>query len=96
MAGIMQENPLLNYGKMLQGFRVDMFMSKTEVAQALGVTITSITNWENGVKLPRPEHRKAMAKMYRMPPEADLLSALRMYSKEELVLIVANLLERKG
>ncbi len=92
----MQENPLTNYGEMLKGFREDLCMTQTEVAQALGVTVNAVASWENARRIPNPINRAELKRIYKMPPEADLLSCIRMYSKEELVQIVMNLLEKNS
>jgi transcriptional regulator with XRE-family HTH domain len=92
----MQENPLRNYGEMLKGFREDNCLTQQQVANELGVTKMTVSNWERGINIPRPEKREALKYLYNMPPEADVFNSLRMYSKEELIQIVMNLLERKG
>jgi transcriptional regulator with XRE-family HTH domain len=91
----MQRNPLKAYGQMLKGFREDLYLTQATVAELVGVDKMTISNWENGRRLPRPNHRAVLMRIYNMPPEADLLSCLRMYSKEELMEIVVDLLERR-
>lgn len=88
------EIALKSYGEMLKGFREDNCMTQLQVAHELGVTKMTVSNWERGVKLPKPEHRKLLRFLYNMPPEADVVQYVRMYSKEELVQIVMNFLDR--
>ena len=38
--------------------------TQDEVARAIGTTVTNISHWETGLKVPRPEWLTALAKFY--------------------------------
>jgi transcriptional regulator with XRE-family HTH domain len=48
-------------------------LSLRDVAAQIGVSVNSITSWEKGAMLPRPEHRERLAALYGLP-EAQLFA----------------------
>ncbi len=90
----MKENPLISYGLMLKGFREDNYLTQQEVAEVLDVTKMTISNWENARRIPNRDYRNRLRRLYNMPPEADLLGCLKMYSKDELVEILMSFIDK--
>ena len=50
--------------KTLKLFREMSGLTQEQVAREIGATSTSISHWENGLKVPRPEWLTALAKLY--------------------------------
>ncbi len=90
----MQNNPLLQYGEMLAGFRKDLYLTQEEVALHCGVSTLTISHWERGRRIPNSENRRMLNNLYQIPPEGGLLGMLKMYSKEELAQLVITLLDK--
>jgi transcriptional regulator with XRE-family HTH domain len=47
--------------------RVGRNLPKPRLAEAIGVTVQEITDWENGSAVPTREQRKALEQYYRQP-----------------------------
>ncbi len=69
----MQNNPLRAYGEMLKCFREDNMLTQQEVANYLSVTKMTVSNWERGINIPRPDKRFALEVLYHMPPESNVI-----------------------
>ncbi|MBO4990512.1 MAG: helix-turn-helix transcriptional regulator [Clostridia bacterium] len=50
----------MDYGKKLKEYRKERNMTQEHLAEKLGVSTTTLYNWENGVSKPREENRKAL------------------------------------
>ena len=50
--------------KTLKMFREVEGLTQEQVARAIGTSVTNISHWENGLKVPRPEWLTALAKLY--------------------------------
>lgn len=48
----------------LKLFREMSGLTQEQVAREIGATVTSISHWENGLKVPRSEWLTALAKLY--------------------------------
>jgi len=48
--------------------------SRKEVASAIGVSLSALTMYENGERIPRDETKKAIASYYQVPIEAIFYS----------------------
>ena len=51
----------------LEAARVNAKMTQLQVAQALGVSLTTIVKWEKGVTVPAVDKAIALAELYSMP-----------------------------
>lgn len=60
----------------LAAARVNAGMTQTEAAERLGVTATTVLNWEKGKTSPRIEQVNQMADLYKVPMH-DLFFAKR-------------------
>ena len=52
------------YGENFREIREDLKMTQTQVAKALGVHQSSVSDWENDVSQPDFDKLKALARMY--------------------------------
>lgn len=64
-----------NYGERLKGLRVDRKLTRREVCNALGVTETTLLNWESGKSTPNALQVIRLADYYAMTP-GDLMTAV--------------------
>lgn len=48
----------------LKALRIGAGMTQQDLAQELGVTITSVSRWETGKAIPNPRYIKKMADMF--------------------------------
>src|SRR5579884_3828424 len=48
----------------LKQLRENILLSQKDVAQVLGVTFGTVSNWERGFKIPNFEHQRELAKLY--------------------------------
>ena len=63
--------------KTLRELREASGMTQFEVAQKLGVTITSVYNWERGAAEPFARHLLALARLYDVSPFAITLPEVK-------------------
>ena len=47
---------MVNYGKKIKDYREENEITQKELAQELGISVTTLYNWENGVTQPKPEY----------------------------------------
>lgn len=53
---------------MIRTLRQRAVLSQTEVAEKIGVSLATVSRWEAGTRVPRPEHIRALAKLYGVKP----------------------------
>lgn len=58
------ESPLIKYGLMLKSAREYSGLTQREVAEYLGVSITSVSGWEVGRKTPSNTNQHRLVKLY--------------------------------
>ena len=58
----------------LEAARVNVKMSQKEVATALNVNPTTVSNWENGKTAPSADQFKRLCALYRCPMDIIFLS----------------------
>lgn len=93
--GPVEKNPLSNFGKLLQSMRLDNGLTQLEAANRLGVSVTAISHWETGRRLPRATARRLLSDTYDRDIERALFDSLEQFSQRELAGIVIDLLERR-
>lgn len=54
--------------KSLRELREDAYMTQKEVADHLGVTTSTVSNWERGVKRPQVRSVRRLAELYKVAP----------------------------
>jgi len=64
-------------GKLLGEIRTDLNYKKVDMARHLGVTLTALSNWENGTSNPTPVNQKEIVRYiqdwgYRGPTIIDI------------------------
>jgi transcriptional regulator with XRE-family HTH domain len=53
----------------IREWRTRRFLTQQELGEKVGVTYMSISNWENGIKVPRAKHMRALAEALGISPE---------------------------
>jgi transcriptional regulator with XRE-family HTH domain len=64
LAGNIMETPLIKYGLMLKAAREYTGFTQKEVGEFVGVSITSVSAWETGRKLPSQKSLDTLIKLY--------------------------------
>lgn len=92
----MQNSPLLEYGKILQEGRELAGYTQDQVCEMIGVSKTSLRNWEKGRKSPSEENIEKLRKLYQVPLQSQYsVERLINLSKKELVDTICDLLDEK-
>jgi len=58
----------------IREWRARSFLTQQELAEKVGVSYMSVSNWENGVKAPRAKHMRALAQALGIKPEQIVLT----------------------
>lgn len=91
--GNMQENPFYSIGQKLKLFREEAGLTQVEASEHLGVTNTTISNWETGRKLPSTQNLDRICHVYRIPTSyLNHVFALVIMSKNELIKTVLEIM----
>jgi transcriptional regulator with XRE-family HTH domain len=53
----------------LKELRDDAYLTQKEVADQLSVTVSTISNWERGVKRPQVRSIRRLAELYKVSPK---------------------------
>ena len=48
----------------LKAWRTNKNLSQVEVAEILGVSVSTIKNWENGITFPKPQYIDKLCELY--------------------------------
>jgi DNA-binding transcriptional regulator YiaG len=56
----------------LQVLRQSAVMTQTELAQTLGVSVSTVSLWETGRKQPRPQNIRKLAEVWELSPQTVL------------------------
>jgi transcriptional regulator with XRE-family HTH domain len=54
--------------KSLKELREEAYITQKEVAEQLGVTTTTVSNWERGIKRPQVRSIRRLAELYHVQP----------------------------
>jgi transcriptional regulator with XRE-family HTH domain len=60
----------------LQQLREFAVLTQAELAEEVGVSVTTISHWENGSKRPRASNIRKLAKVFHVSPQ-EVLAAIR-------------------
>lgn len=95
-SGNKHENAFIEIGVKLKSFRLDAGYTQAEAANLMRVTITTISNWETGRKLPTLDNLNRVAQAYRIPESyINFLINLAEMSRKELINTICNMLDER-
>ncbi len=55
--------------KSLKELREDAYLTQKEVSEQLGVTTSTVSNWERGMKRPQMRSVRRLAELYKVSPK---------------------------
>lgn len=82
----MQEEPLIKYGRKLREYRERVGLTQEKAALRIGVSKTSLRNWESGRKIPSVTNLNCLCTVYGISgDDVHVLDGLALMSRKELV-----------
>lgn len=93
----MTEDQLISYGRKIQSFRTQAGLTQDEACLLIGVSKTSLRNWEKGRKLPTASNFDRLVQVYGIKgDDLHYIDTLVLMTRNELIKKLAETVEPQG